>query len=538
MGNRVKPASRRHAWALLLATSALVAVVLSCGPADLPQGPRGDSGGALGLPGRPLATPMPVPPYVAPPKILAPPPLPSAAQESLIEQDLAREAALAVGQQPKRIIVRTVDLTLVVADVGDAIARTADAAARAGGWVVASTQKGPHAGAISIRVPAEKLDQVLERLRGMAVKVESEVSKSEDFTDEYVDSSARVKNLEATQAALNKLLERAEKVEDALKVQAELTRVQEGIERLHGRLEFLAQSAAFSLVRVELTLTPQVVAVKAGPDLTAREGDPLSFRATFPAPEGINDFTYTWDFGDGSEPVTGYRTAPVVDSAERTTATVYHPYWSRVGSPFIATMELVGTGDAGIIKGEDTVIVRVVEDVQIQVYAGDDLFLTEGQSVELVASFTQPQGLSSFQYRWDFGDGSPPATGTLEGTGATSQATAQHLYAYYRPQPFLVTFRVTATGEVGEVKAEDQVAVSVARRPPLFLGWDVDTTVRTAVLVLTSVGIAVGQVLVFGAVLSPLWGVALLVVWLVRRRLRRRVPRVVAPPTPPEPTSG
>jgi hypothetical protein len=91
---------------------------------------------------------------------------------------------------------------------------------------------------------------------------------------------------------------------------------------------------------------------------------------------------------------------------------------------------------------------------------------------------------------------------------------------------------------VGEVKAEGQVAVHVAKRPPLFLGWDVDTTVRTAVLVLTSVGIAVGQVLVFGAILSPLWGIALLAVWLVRRRIRRRVPRVVAPPAPPEPTSG
>ncbi|MCH8990453.1 MAG: DUF4349 domain-containing protein, partial [Acidobacteria bacterium] len=74
-----------------------------------------------------------------------------------------------------------------------------------GGWVVSSNRSQKHRGSISIRIPADQLDAGIARLRNMAVEVESEVTSSEDVTDQYVDLTARLKNQSATEEALLKL---------------------------------------------------------------------------------------------------------------------------------------------------------------------------------------------------------------------------------------------------------------------------------------------------------------------------------------------
>ena len=87
--------------------------------------------------------------------------------------------------------------------------------------------------------------------------VETESSSSQDFTDEFVDTQARVSNLKATQQALARLMEKAESIEDALKVQDELNKVLEEIEVLQGRLNLLSQTSAFSLITVDLKVDPR-----------------------------------------------------------------------------------------------------------------------------------------------------------------------------------------------------------------------------------------------------------------------------------------
>ena len=110
-----------------------------------------------------------------------------------------------------------------------------------------------HRGFIAVRVPAERLDEVVGRLRGIAAEVVSEVSSSRDVTDEYVDLTSRLGNLQAAEAALLRLFDRAQTVEEALDVRRTLTDVQGEIEVLKGRIAFLEQTSAFSLVNVTLS---------------------------------------------------------------------------------------------------------------------------------------------------------------------------------------------------------------------------------------------------------------------------------------------
>ena len=276
----------------------------------------------------------------------------------------------------QRIIIRTVDMQLTVADVAAAVDQVAALAGRSGGWVVSSDRSARHGGHISIRVPAGSLDSAIVRLRELALKVESEISTSQDVTDEYVDIQSRLKGLRATEDRLLEIMQQADDVEDALNVQLELSNLQTRIEQIEGRIKYLEQTSAYSLINVGLRASPLALPADAGLDRTFAVGATARFRATFQPPEGIDSFSWRWDFGDGSRPVEGTASAPTTNAGERITATVTHIYNDERDSPYIVEFTLTGTGESGLAEGEDTFIATVIKTPEIAVFAG------ESQAVE------------------------------------------------------------------------------------------------------------------------------------------------------------
>lgn len=157
--------------------------------------------------------------------------------------------------QVDRLIVRTVNFNMVVKDVAATLESVASVAGGMGGFVLSSQLSGEEErryGSISIRVPVEQTDAALAQLRALAVRVESERSDSQDVTEEYVDLQARLRNLEKTEEQYLHLMERAESVEDTLKVQRELSNTQGQIEQLKGRMQYLERTSATSLIKVEM----------------------------------------------------------------------------------------------------------------------------------------------------------------------------------------------------------------------------------------------------------------------------------------------
>jgi hypothetical protein len=225
--------------------------------------------------------------------------------------------------------------------------------------------------------------------------VQYESSDSRDVTDEYVDLSSRLKNTMATEEALLKLLERAEKVDDALAVQQNLSRVQEDVERLQGRIKFLEQTSAYSLLNVSLSEEPREMVPDAGPDIRAGVGEPVRFRATFTPPDGIESFDYMWDFGDGTQVVSGNRTAPTGEGDRRVTATIHHRFDDERDSPYIVQFNITGFGNGGLSEGEDTLIATVSRIPNIEVFAGEWITAEEGGAVEISGSFTRPAGMTA-----------------------------------------------------------------------------------------------------------------------------------------------
>ena len=156
----------------------------------------------------------------------------------------------------ERMIVRNGDISLMVEDVVNARDDIEQLAAGVGGWVVNSNIYGEEEemrGWISIRVPSDKFDQALAGLRALAVRVTSESTSTQDITEEYVDLQSRLKNAEATEGQYLALLEQAEEVEDILSIYEALSRIRYEIEQIKGRMQYLEQTSAMSLISVSLT---------------------------------------------------------------------------------------------------------------------------------------------------------------------------------------------------------------------------------------------------------------------------------------------
>ena len=103
---------------------------------------------------------------------------------------------------------------------------------------------------MSFRVPSNNLEVTLSRVRDISERVERENRSSQDVTTEFVDIEARLGNLRAAEQQLMVLFERSGKVSDVLEVQRELTNMRGQIESLQGRLNYLSQTTATSLVSV------------------------------------------------------------------------------------------------------------------------------------------------------------------------------------------------------------------------------------------------------------------------------------------------
>jgi hypothetical protein len=184
-------------------------------------------------------------------------PMPSAAEDGA-SVPLEDYLAGAVQAQEARVIIYTGNISLVVRDTQEAVAAITALANEQGGYVSGSniyrSNEVPQ-GSITIRIPAERYQTVLEQLRALALRVERESASSQDVTQEFTDLQARKANLESAEAALQELLaerRRTGNTSDILEVYRELTAIREQIEQIEGRLRYLANQAALSTLTIEL----------------------------------------------------------------------------------------------------------------------------------------------------------------------------------------------------------------------------------------------------------------------------------------------
>jgi len=175
----------------------------------------------------------------------------------------ADEALTAATQD--RMIIYTVNMDLVVEDAAVALEQIESLAAEMGGFVSNSNawkEKEQLRARITVRVPADKLDQALAQIRDLATDVQSESRDSDDVTEQFTDLEARLRNLRKTEEELLELLEtRQEETGDTeaiLEVHRYLTDIRGQIEQFQGRMNYLSNLSA--MATIQIGLTPDVLA--------------------------------------------------------------------------------------------------------------------------------------------------------------------------------------------------------------------------------------------------------------------------------------
>ncbi|MBV6452761.1 MAG: hypothetical protein MHPDNHAH_03531 [Anaerolineales bacterium] len=166
---------------------------------------------------------------------------------------------LTVIERANRMIVKNANVRLMVEDTDVAIDRSLQVVGDAGGYIVSSQVwyqdyygNNLKYASITIGVPVEEFENVMRRLRGLAVDVLDESATGEDVTDQYVDLQSQLTNLEATRARIQEFLKDAKTVDEALRVNQELANIEAQIEQIKGRMNYLTDRSAFSTITINL----------------------------------------------------------------------------------------------------------------------------------------------------------------------------------------------------------------------------------------------------------------------------------------------
>jgi len=190
-----------------------------------------------------------------------------------------------------RLIIMNADLTIVVPDPRAKMEAINQLASNLGGFIISMnmyqtyTQNGKTApeGSISIRVPADKLENTLSQIKADAVEVRNETRSGQDVTASYVDLKSQLTNLEMAEADLQAIMDEAKnnpnsnttsKTQDVLAVYNQIIGVRGQIESIKGQMQYYEQASDFSLINVTLIAEETIQPLEIGgwkPEGVARD---------------------------------------------------------------------------------------------------------------------------------------------------------------------------------------------------------------------------------------------------------------------------
>jgi hypothetical protein len=174
--------------------------------------------------------------------------------------------------QSDRLVIQNADLAIVVTDPKVKMDAVVAMAERMGGYVVSMNLNQTYAPDgtkvpevyMTIRVPAEQLQDALKAIKEGAGEVQYENISGQDVTSQYTDLKSRLKNYEAAEQQLQDILDRAEKIEDINTIFNQLVYYREQIELVKGQMKYYEESAALSAITLRIIAEKTVQPIEIG----------------------------------------------------------------------------------------------------------------------------------------------------------------------------------------------------------------------------------------------------------------------------------
>lgn len=153
----------------------------------------------------------------------------------------------ASGEARRPLLIYHAELGLGVFRVQENLDKIEKMALDAGGYLVTRSEQS-----ITVRVPVKGFEPTVDAVLKLG-DVHRRQIVAQDVTAEFFDLQIRLKNALAVRERLHELLQKAQDVKEALKVEEELGRVAEQIELMKGRLKYLREVTSFSTIGVEFS---------------------------------------------------------------------------------------------------------------------------------------------------------------------------------------------------------------------------------------------------------------------------------------------
>jgi len=148
----------------------------------------------------------------------------------------------------RRIITKRANIIVEVDRLDDAKKGLETIIEKSGGHIVHDSLYEDRYNA-SLKVPSIKLQAILDKISNLGDKISQSISQN-DVTNQFVDSEARLKNLILFRDKMKNLLNQTTDIEEILKIERELRRVQTEIDSIKGRLKYLKDAVALSPIEV------------------------------------------------------------------------------------------------------------------------------------------------------------------------------------------------------------------------------------------------------------------------------------------------
>ena len=245
------------------------------------------------------------------------------------------------------LLVSTTELELRDSNVSGVIESIAEAASARGGLVIGEERRGSDSGSITVSVPARELDAVVDEISATVGEVVSRRVVTEDLRERHAATQANIAGLEQTQLRLQEQLDAEFQRQEAAALRRELAAAESAIARQKSQLAILEDSGLSSHVVVRISSLAKTITLTPALDRQVVDGRSLAFSMSFVPPEGIEEFEYSWEFGDGNRTPMLTVTESTGRNRERATGVVYHTYEYEQGSAHTLRFAIRGEGSAG-----------------------------------------------------------------------------------------------------------------------------------------------------------------------------------------------
>ena len=174
-----------------------------------------------------------------------------------VTDDGAKKQTTMKSSKDDRMVVYTANLSILVKSYQDTLDLIQQRLSSLNGYIVESNsyaagEGNALEGTITVRIPQNKFASFLQSVEKGSTKIVNRSISGQDVTEEYVDLESRLKSKQVVEKRLLEFMEKAEKTEDLLKVSTNLAAVQEEIEQLKGKMNYINNKVDLATVTMHV----------------------------------------------------------------------------------------------------------------------------------------------------------------------------------------------------------------------------------------------------------------------------------------------